>query len=152
MHTASWRPEARPEYLQRQKKKKAAVCLKFGVQKKIHLTFIHQWVAHTDNCGGDGHTRTDALAHTPLSGPKCDSLFFSPTHPFETAQAHYALLYISLFFFLFFFPKCLMVQSSKASRAAQKNKKKTRIYIIKLQLCFCSVCAHPPRDRSCTTT
>lgn len=89
------------------------VCLKFGVQKKIHLTFIHQWVAYTDNCGGDGHTYRHARRFQDLNVTHCS---FSPTHPFETAQAHYAFRHISLFFF----------QMSHSSKLKSKLHKKER--------------------------
>lgn len=146
MHTASLRPEASPEHLQRKR-----VRLKFGVQKKIHLTFIHQWVAYTDNCGGDGHTQTDIHAHTMLSGPECDSLFFSPTHPFETAQAHYAFLYIFFFFSKTSHSSKLKSKQGCRKKKNKKNKNKKNVLTSQSQVFLCPFCSFPSGDHSCTT-
>lgn len=89
-------------------------------QKKIHLTFIHPWVAYTDNCGGDGHAYTDTRTRhfQDLNVTHCS---FRPH--IHLRQYKHVMLSSTSFFFS---SKCLAVQNSKASVAAHTHTHKKK--------------------------
>lgn len=85
------------------------------------MTFIHPWVAYTDNCGGDGHAYTDTRTRhfQDLNVTHCS---FRPH--IHLRQYKHVMLSSTSFFFFFQMSRSSKLKSKRGCAHTHTQKKK----------------------------